>query len=159
MAMAPSGAGESIMTMCLKRGLRAHGLKLVELLARGDDGNAAIGVANLLGDLLAGERGIERHIGRADGQRGEIGDGPLPAILADESDAVAFFRAEAEQCGGQSADALIDLVGRERMPLAELVLPQNGARIGGRGDANEEVVDRGDRKKESLCWLWERGQS
>ena len=147
MAMAPSGAGESIMTMCLQAGLRAHGLKLVELLARGDDGDAATGVANLLGDLLAGERGIERHIGGADGQHGEVGDGPLPAILADEGDAVALFRAEAQKRRGQRTDALIDLVRGDRVPLAELVLPENGARIGGRGDANEEVVDRGDRRR------------
>ena len=57
------------MTMCSNCGLRADGLQLVELLARGDDGDAAAGVAHLLGDLLAGQRGIDGHIGGADGQR------------------------------------------------------------------------------------------
>ena len=128
----------------LQRSLRAHGLKLVELLACGDKGDAAIGVANLLGDLLARERGIERYICRADREDGEIGHGPLPAILADKGDAIALFRAETKQRGSQRMDALIHLVRGDRMPLAELVLPQDGARIGGRGDANEDVVDRGD---------------
>ena len=89
------------MTICLK---------LVELLARGDDGDAAIGIAHLLGDLLAGEGGIERHIGGAYGEGGEIGDGPLPAILANEGDAVTLLSAEAQKCRGQCADALIHLI-------------------------------------------------
>ena len=94
----------------LQLGLRAHGVKLVELLAGGDDGDAAIRVAHLFGDLLAGEGGIKRHIGGAYGQGGEIGDGPLPAILADDGDTVALLSAEAQKSGGQRADALIHLI-------------------------------------------------
>ena len=124
----------------LELGLGAHGVELVELLARGDDGDAAAGVAHQLGDLLAGERGIDGHIGRANGQRGEVGDGPLPAIFADEGDAIALFRAPVEKGLGQRADALVDLIGRERLPLAELVLPEDGARIGGRGDAEKRSL-------------------
>ena len=141
MAMAPSGAGGIHHHDALKLGLVAHGVQLVELLARGDDGDAAAGVANLLGDLLAGERGIDGHIGRANGQRGKIGDDPLPAVLADERDAVALFRAELEKRRSQGADALIDLIGRERVPMAEFVLPEDGARVAGRGNAKEKVIE------------------
>ena len=87
---------------------------------------------------------------------GEIGDRPLPAVLADEGDAVALLRAQAQKGRGQSADALIDLIGGDGMPVPELVLPEDGARVGGRGDANKEVIDRGDLKKESLHDLWNR---
>ncbi len=69
---------------------------------------------------------------------------PLPAVLADQRDAVALFRAELEKCRGQSAHALIDLIGRERVPMTEFVLPKNGARIGGRGNAKEKVIERRD---------------
>ena len=90
-------------------------MELVELLARRDDGDAAAGIVNLLGDLLACERGIDGHIGRADRKRGKIGDDPLPAVLADQSDAVAFFHAEIKERGGQGAHEadkpLIETVG------------------------------------------------
>ena len=122
-------------------GLVAHGGELVELHARGDDGDAAAGVANLLRDLLAGEGGIEGDVGRADGERGKVGNDPLPAVFADERDAIALFRAELEKRSGQGAHALIDLIGRERLPLAEFILPENGARVGRRGHAKEQVVE------------------
>jgi hypothetical protein len=131
----------------LKRSLRAYRLKLVELLASGDEGDAAIGVANLLGDLLASQSGIKRHVCRANGQHSEVGDCPLPAILADEGDAVALLRAEAQQCRSQRTNSLIHLLRGDRVPLAEFVLPQDGTRISRRGDANEDVVDRGDLRR------------
>ena len=56
-----------------------------------------------------------------------------------------FFAPNLQERGSQRADALIHLIGGERMPLVELVLPKNGARIGGRGDAKEKIVDRRDR--------------
>ena len=112
--------------------LRAECVQLVELLARGNDGDAAAGVAHQFRHLLTGEGGIDGHIGRTDGQGGKIGDCPLPAILADEGDAVALLCAQAQKRCGQGPHSLIDLIGRERMPGAELVLPENGARIGRR---------------------------
>jgi hypothetical protein len=54
------------------------------------------------------------------------------------------FFAPLEKGRGQRADALVDLIGRERMPLIELVLPKNRARIGGRGNAKEKVIERRD---------------
>ncbi len=53
------GSGRVHHDDALKAGLVAHGKELVELQARGDDGDAAAGIANLLRDLLAGERGID----------------------------------------------------------------------------------------------------
>ncbi len=44
-------------------------------------------------------------------------------------------------------DALIDLVGGERLPVVELVLPKDGARVSGRCNADEEVVDRRKRSR------------
>ena len=107
----------------LKLGLVTHGMQLVELHARGDYSDAAAGVANLLRDLFAGEGGIEGDIARANGERGKVGNDPLPAVLADKRDAIALFRAELEKRGSQGTHALIDLMGRERLPMAEFILP------------------------------------
>ncbi len=85
------GSGRIHHDDVLQLGLGADRVQLVELLASGDDGNAAAGVAHQLRDLLAGEGGVDGHIGGADGQSGKIGDRPLPAVLADEGDAVALF--------------------------------------------------------------------
>ena len=54
-AMAPSGALPSMMRMCSSWCLRADGVQLVELLAGGDDGDAAAGIGEQDGDLLAGQ--------------------------------------------------------------------------------------------------------
>jgi len=37
---------------------------------------------------------------------------------------------------------LIDLIRGDWVPLVELVLPQDSAWIGGRGNAKKEVIDR-----------------
>ena len=125
--------------------LVAHGVQLVELLAGGDYGDAAAGVVQQHGDLLAGKRGVDGHIHGADGQRGEVGDGPLPAVFGDQGDAVAFLRAPAEKSLRQRADPLVDLVGGDGLPLAKLVLPEDGAGVGGRGNAAKQVIDGGER--------------
>ena len=121
-----------------------HGVELVELLAGGDEGNAAAGIADEGCDLLAGERGVDGNVGCSDGERGEVGNGPLPAIFGDEGDAVALLCSPGEQGLGQRADALIDLVRGDGLPLAKLVLPEDGAGVVGRRDAAKEVVDGGD---------------
>jgi hypothetical protein len=53
------------------------------------------------------------------------------------------LRAPAEKGLGQRADPLVNLVGGDRLPLAKLVLPEHGARVGGRGDAAKQVIDSG----------------
>ena len=55
-----------------------------------------------------------------------------------------FLRAPAEKRLSQGADALIDLVGGDGLPLPKLVLPEDGAGVGCRGDAPKEVIDGGD---------------
>ena len=129
-------------------------MQLVELLARRDDSDSAACVTHLLGDLFASQRGIEGNIGSTDGQRGEIGDGPLPAVLADKDNAVTLLHAKAKKRRGQSTDTLIHLVRGDGMPVAEFVLPEDCARVACPGDANKEVVDRGDRRNRSHCTVY-----
>ena len=117
------GSGRIHHDDAFQLGLGADRVKLVELLARGNDGNAAAGVAHQFRYLLAGEGGVDGNIRGADGQSSKIGDHPLPAVLADEGDAVALFRAHPQKCRGQRPDTLIDLIRGDRLPLAELVLP------------------------------------
>ena len=68
-------------------------------------------------------------------------DGPLPAVFGDQSDALALSRAPAEKRLGQGADPLVDLIGGDGLPLAELVLPEDGAGIACRRNAAKQVVD------------------
>ena len=128
----------------LELGAGADGVELVELLPRGDDGDAALGVSNERRNLFAGEGGIDGHVRSANGKRREVGDSPLPAILGDEGDAVALSRSPAEKGISQRTDALVDLVRGDRLPVTEFVLPEDCARIAGRGNATKEIVDGGD---------------
>ena len=88
----------------------ADGVQLVELLPGGNHGNAAARIRHQRGDLLAGQRGVDGHIHSADGQRGKVCDGPLPAILGNQGDAVALLHAPAEKCLSQCTDPLVKLV-------------------------------------------------
>ena len=65
----------------LELGLGTNGVELFELLAGRDDGDAASGVGEEDGDLIAGQRGIDGDIDGVDGEDGEVGDGPFPAIF------------------------------------------------------------------------------
>ena len=103
--------------------LRAHGGQLFVLLAGGDDGDAAAGILQQGGNLVAGQRRINGHVGGADGQGGEIAHRPLPAVFTDQANAVALLRAPVQQRFAQRADALVHLVGGDGPPTAEIVLP------------------------------------
>src|ERR1019366_2370678 len=107
-----------------KRSLASHGVQLVELLARRDDGNPAIGVSHKHGNLFAGQ-----------------------------SDAIALLRAPAEKSLGERANPLVDLVRGNGLPQAELVLPEYCAGICGSGDAAEQVVDGGERSILCHFWV------
>ena len=129
----------------LERRLLAHRVQLVEQWARGHHGNLAARVAHQCRYLLAGQRGIDRHIDGPDRQHRKVGHRPLPAVLADQRYTVALLRSPGQQRCGQRLDTVVDLVRRDRQPIAELVLPQHRARVGRRGNAEEQIVDRVER--------------
>ena len=119
------------------------------MLSCGDNGNAATGIFNQHGYLIAGKSRINGHIHSADGQGGKIRYRPLPAVFAYQRNAVALLRAPAEKSFGERADTLVELVRGNRLPLGELVLPQNRARISRIGYAMKQVIDGGERGR--LC--------
>ena len=41
-------------------------------------------------DLIGEQVGVDGNVDSADGEAGEVGDGPLPAILGEDGDAIAF---------------------------------------------------------------------
>ena len=84
---------------------------LVVLSAGGDEEDARAGVGKEGNDLVGEEVGVDGDIGDAHGEAGEVGDGPLPAVLGEDGDAVAFADAPDAERFGKSADALIDLQG------------------------------------------------
>ena len=125
----------------------ANGVEFVELLAGGDYGNAAAGIGEEGGDLIACEGGVNGDVDGSDGQDGKIRNHPLPAILGNDGNAIAFFRSPAQERLSQLMDSLVDLIGRKRLPVIELILPENGAGIRCGGNTQEQVVDGGE-------WGW-----
>src|SRR5688572_26408485 len=60
------------------------------------------GVIDLSGRSSRSERAMQWHMDDADGLDGQVHDDPLVAVVAPESDAVAWFDAEPVQVGGHS---------------------------------------------------------
>ncbi len=132
----------------------ADGVQFFELLTGRDDGDTATGVGEQDGDLVTGKRGIDGNVDAIDGQDGEVGDCPFPAIFRNQGDAVAFFCTPGKEGLREGVDALVDLVGGERLPVAELVLPEDGAGICSCGHTAKEVVDcREGRRHHVGCFV------
>ena len=97
-AIAPSGgAAESMITIrsncvCARTAFSLSNCWRVETTAMRQPASL-----HQRGHLLAGQRGIDGHIDRADGQRGKVRDCPLPAVLADQRNAVALLRSPAQE--------------------------------------------------------------
>ncbi len=72
-----------------------------------NDDYARAGVGEHPGHLLRGQGGIERHIDGAQGEDGEVGDRPLPAIFGENGDAIALVDFPFREGGGEGADARI----------------------------------------------------
>src|SRR5205814_4607943 len=119
----------------------ADGVELVVLLARGNNCDAAPGICNEFGDLLARKSGVDGHVSGADSEGCEIGNHPFPTILRDKRNAVALLRSPGQKRLGQRTNTLIDLVRRYGLPMAELVLPEHGARIGRGSNAAKKIID------------------
>ena len=117
------------------------------MLAGGDDGDAAAGIGEKDSDLVTGKRGVDGDVDGIDGEDGEVGDSPFPAVFGDQRDAVALFCAPGKEGLRKGVDALVDLVGGERLPGAGLVLPEDGAGICGRGQAAKKVIDGRERRR------------
>ena len=120
---------------------QAGGLDLMRKLDGGDEGDASAAVAQLSGGLVGGQRGKHRHIDRTDGEAGEIGYGPLPAILCDERDAVALGHALGLQPGSQPACAPVQRIARDGLPGVP-DLGQDRAFCSARDRVNEDVIER-----------------
>ena len=128
----------------IREGGRGGGMgrDFVELRSRRDEDRTGTGVGEQ-GENLIGEKiGIDGDVDSADGEAGEVGDGPLPAIFREDGDAIALTDAPGAECGGDSADALVDLRGREGLPGASGVLNQHGPLAATVRDGEENVVER-----------------
>ncbi len=121
-------------------GLIADGGDFLVLASCRDDDDAGAGVGQHSGDLLGGEGGVEGHIDGAEGEDGEIGDRPLPAIFGEDGDAVALADAPSGERGGEGANAAVELVAGDGLPLAGGIAPLQGAFGAGSAGAEEYVV-------------------
>ena len=121
-------------------GENAGELELCELVAGGEDEDLGGGVAEHVADLVGGEGGVEGDVDGAEGEGGEVGDGPLPAILAEEGDAVATLDAPVEEVGGEGADAAVEILGGDGQPGAGGVLPEHGDAIAGTRYFDQNIV-------------------
>ena len=77
----------------LELGLAADGSDFAVLAFGRYHGDASCGIIEQDGDLLGGQGGVDGHIGGAEHQGGEVDDWPLPTILRQDCDAVAFENA------------------------------------------------------------------
>ena len=96
--------------MCSSGVGAADGIQLLVLLMCRDDGNATAGIAYQGCDLFPKQGGVNGHIGGANGECGEVGNGPLPAVFADEGDAVSLLSAPAQKGRSKGSNPLVNLV-------------------------------------------------
>jgi len=115
---------------------------LLILSARGDEDGARAGVGEEGNDLVGEQVGIDGDVGGADGEAGEVGEGPLPAIFGEDGDAIAFADAPGAERSGDGTNALIDLRGGDGLPAGRVVLEQHGAVAAAVRDDEENVVER-----------------
>ena len=93
----------------LEGGHFAGGGQLFILLAGGEDEDFGTGVPDAVAKLLRIQGGVEGYIDGAEGEDGEVGDGPLPAVFAEDGDAIAFDDAPTGEEVSEGADAAIEL--------------------------------------------------
>ena len=79
------------------------------------------------GDLLGGQGGIDGHIDSAQHQGSEVHHRPLPTILRQQGDAVAFENAPGAKDVRQGIDASQKLVAGYGEPVTRRILPQDSA--------------------------------
>ena len=77
------------------RGLRARLHNFFILAASGDDGNACGRVGQENRCLVGGQRRVDGDVDGSEGECCEIGNGPLPAIFAEDGDALPLGDAQA----------------------------------------------------------------
>src|SRR5271157_3602402 len=100
----------------LKAGLLANGSQLLVLLAGGNEGNTRLGILQHVQDLLGGLRGVDGHDHSAQQQGCVVGDGPLPAVLAQDDYAVALANVPGLQLTSGGVNPAPQLGGGDRLP-------------------------------------------
>ena len=121
----------------------AAGLDFFVLLLGADDGYFGGGILEHVGDVLGGGGGVEWDVGGAEGEDGHVGDGPLPAVFAEEGYAVAFGDVPLGELVGEGADAAVEGVGGDGGPGAVAVGGHHGGVGAAAGGACGHVVDGG----------------
>src|SRR5208283_4596961 len=91
----------------LDLGLREDGPNFAKLVFRRDKDHAGTGVAQGVSGLFGSERRVNGHGDRAQQQNGEIGSGPLRAILAKNRDAIALLDAPSLQGANGGGDVAL----------------------------------------------------
>ena len=72
--------------------------------------------------MLGRLSGVNRNRDRSQGQRREIGDGPLGAILAEDGDTIAFANSPGFKRASYTHDATVKFHGRDGRPALDLSL-------------------------------------
>jgi len=123
--------------------LRQNRQDFVELFLRGEENDAAAGIAKLSQRLLRGERGVERNGDGSEQQAGHVGDGPFGAILAEDGDAVAFANAPVTQSLRDGRDPIMEFVGGDREPISFKPVEQEPVEFA-MDDGEENIVEGGE---------------
>ena len=85
------------------------GLYLLQLFSGGDKGHPRSGMADKIGGLVGGQRGVDGNVNDSAADAGEVGDHPFRAILAQDGNAVALLQAPLAKGPGQVGDIFVIL--------------------------------------------------
>ena len=115
-------------------------LKLVVLIFAGEHGYFGAGVPQHVTDLIGRERGVEGDVDGAEGEGCKVGNGPFPAVLAENSDTIAFDNSPAPEGVGQGTDTTVEILRGDGLPGPSAVLPEERPQITASGDLHQHVV-------------------
>ena len=121
----------------------AAGLDFFVLLFGAHDGYFGAGILEHVDDVLGGAGGVEGDVGGSEGEHGHVGDGPLPAVFAEQDYAVAFADAPFGELLGEGADAAVEGVGGDGGPASLTVGGHEGGVGAAAGGGEGHVVDGG----------------
>ena len=130
-----------------------------ELSLVGDEDRGRARVAQNVFDVFGGQRGVDRYVGAAGGQTGEVRNGPLGPVLAQNGYAVAGANPELPQAEAQVLNLVRDLrVGEVAPDAVDFGAERCGPAVRVPGDRiEEELVQRARRK--DLLGTRSRGRS
>src|ERR1700688_3581363 len=117
-------------------------LQLAQLMFGGKENDAGAGIAESICGLFGSQRRIDGDANGPKQENGEVGGGPLRAILAENGDAISFANAPVRESASGSGHVTAKIRRRYGQPLSHLAIEHGAVKIAF-GGGKEDVVQRG----------------